>query len=79
MNNVDENQNSAETTGGLVLSADAWLAENTTLCTRHQARITLAACEANRTRTGDNFRCAGCGGLHDQQLPKASAVAITTL
>lgn len=77
MSSAADNQYSGEATGNLDLFADAWLARNTTLCIRHQARITLATCEANRTLTEDNFRCAGCGGLHDQQQPKALVVENT--
>lgn len=48
---------------------ETWLAVNTLYCTRHHARLTVAACASNRQQSLFDMRCEGCGGLDDQPPP----------
>lgn len=48
------------------MDIEQWLTENTTYCIRHKARLSLVACETNRKHSGEDLRCADCGGLFNQ-------------
>lgn len=50
----------------------AWLAANTALCLRMNARITVAGCSDNQHQSKFDNRCTGCRGLFDQAEPVAA-------
>lgn len=49
--------------------AEQWLAANSVYCVRYQARLSMTACDRNRSLSAGDLRCEGCGGLHDQPPP----------
>lgn len=56
------------------MDIEQWLTENTTYCIRYKARLSLDACEINRKHSGEDLRCADCGGLFNQGDYMASSL-----
>lgn len=50
----------------------AWLAANSALCLRMDARITVTGCLDNQRQSKFDNRCIGCRGLFDQAEPVAA-------
>jgi len=68
-------QQAASTAANGIDPHAAWLATNTVLCLRMEARITVAGCRDNQHQSKFDNRCTGCRGLFDQ----VEAIAATPL